>query len=74
MELSMDYYWNKLLKKFKVLRSEFPQHVDKARQKEYLQIMGSIIYGYTHCRLDLAYAVGIVGEPEWGGRSSAGAV
>jgi transposase InsO family protein len=74
MELSMDYYWNKLLKKFhvdehdtqdtplksKILRSECPQHVDKARQKEYLQIMGSIIYGYTHCRLDLAYAVGML--------------
>jgi hypothetical protein len=74
MELSMDYYWNKLLKKFnvnendtqdvplksKVLRSECPAQVDKARQKEYLQIMGSIIYGYTHCRLDLAYAVGML--------------
>jgi hypothetical protein len=74
MELSMDYYWDKLLKKFnvgehdtqdtplktKVLRSECPAHVDKSRQKEYLQIMGSIIYGYTHCRLDLAYAVGML--------------
>jgi hypothetical protein len=74
MELSMDYYWDKLLTKFnvdkhdtqdtplknKVLRSECPTQVDKVRQKEYLQIMGSIIYGYTHCRLDLAYAVGML--------------
>ncbi len=34
--------------KTKVLRSECPSHVDKTRQKEYLQIMGWIIYGYTH--------------------------
>jgi hypothetical protein len=74
MEISMDYYWNKLLMKFnvgehdiqdtplksKVLRSECPQHVDKARQKECLQIMGLIIYGYTHCRLNMAYAVGML--------------
>jgi transposase InsO family protein len=74
MELSMDYYWDKLLKKFnvgehdlqdtplktKIIRSDCPEQVDKSRQKEYLQIMGSIIYGYTHCRLDLAYAVGML--------------
>jgi hypothetical protein len=71
IELSMDYYWEKLLKKFnisesetqdtpiksKILRSECSEKQDKARQTEYLQIIGSIIYGYTHCRLDLAYAV-----------------
>ncbi len=71
MELSMDYYWEKLLKKFnitehdlqdtplkaKILRSECAATPDKARQTEYLQIIGSIIYGYTHCRLDLAHAV-----------------
>jgi hypothetical protein len=71
MELSMDYYWEKLLKKFnitendlqdtplkaKILRSECTLTPDKARQTEYLQIIGSIIYGYTHCRLDLAHAV-----------------
>ena len=71
LELSMDYYWDKLLTKFdisdsdlqdtplkaKILRSECPATPDKARQREYLQIIGSIIYGYTHCRLDLAHAV-----------------
>jgi hypothetical protein len=71
VELSMDYYWDKLLQKFdicetdvqdtpiktKVVRSDCPNHPDKARQIEFLQIIGSIIYGYTHCRLDLAYAV-----------------
>jgi hypothetical protein len=72
--LSMDYYWDKLMKKFnvglndledspirsKVRRSECPATVDPARKKEFLQIIGSILYGYTHCRLDLAYAVGMM--------------
>jgi hypothetical protein len=72
--LSMDYYWKKLLAKFnigpdatedspirtKVRRSECPPIPDKARKKEFLQIIGSILYGYTHCRLDLAYAVGMM--------------
>ena len=72
--LSMDYYWDKLMKKFnvgpndledspirsKVRRSECPDVVDPARKTEFLQIIGSILYGYTHCRLDLAYAVGMM--------------
>jgi hypothetical protein len=69
--LSMDYYWKKLMAKFdigpdatedspirtKVRRSECPPVPDKARKTEFLQIIGSILYGYTHCCLDLAYAV-----------------
>jgi hypothetical protein len=67
--LSMDYYWKKLMAKFdigptdspirtKVRRSgsECPLVPDKARKTEFLQIVGSILYGYTHCRLDLAYS------------------
>ena len=70
----MDYYWGKLLKNFhigpndfedspirsKVRRSDCPAVVDPARKTEFLQIIGSILYGYTHCRLDLAYAVGMM--------------
>ena len=72
--LSMDYYWKKLMTKFdigpddtedspiraKVKRSECPPVPDKAKKTEFLQIIGSILYGYTHCRLDLAYAVGMM--------------
>ncbi len=74
ISLSMDYYWNKLMKKFniseketestpinaKVKRSDCPPVPDKERQHEYLQIIGSIIYGFTHCRLDLAFPVGML--------------
>jgi hypothetical protein len=74
ISLSMDYYWNKLMKKFniseketestpinaKVKRSDCPSVPDKERQHEYLQIIGSIIYGFTHCRLDLAFPVGML--------------
>jgi hypothetical protein len=72
--LSMDYYWKKLMTKFdigpddtedspiraKIKRSECPPVPDKARKTEFLQIIGSILYGFTHCRLDLAYAVGMM--------------
>ena len=74
ISLSMDYYWTKLMKKFnisekeieptpinaKVKRSDCPPVPDKERQHEYLQIIGSIIYGFTHCRLDLAFPVGML--------------
>jgi hypothetical protein len=30
------------------------------RKLTYLQIIGSIIFGYTHCRLELAFAVGML--------------
>jgi hypothetical protein len=74
VSLSMNYYWEKLMKKFhvadkevenvpltsKIKRSDCPPEPDKARQHEYLQIIGSIIYGFTHCRLDLAFPVGML--------------
>ncbi len=44
----------------KVRRVECPTEPDKERKSEFLQIIGSILYGYTHCRLDLAYAVGMM--------------
>jgi hypothetical protein len=72
--LSMEYYWNKLMKKFKVnaneiedspvktkvKRSECPTTPDETLKTNYLQIIGSIIYGFTHCRLDLAFPVNVM--------------
>jgi hypothetical protein len=72
--LSMEYYWDKLMKKFnvnaneiensplktKILRSECPAEPDEKLKHSYLQIIGSIIYGYTHCRLDLAFPVNML--------------
>jgi transposase InsO family protein len=71
--LSMQYYWEKIMKRFgisktskddkpiktKIKRTDCPAKVNEERKKSYLQIIGSIIFGYTHCRLDLAYAVGM---------------
>ncbi len=71
--LSMQYYWEKIMKRFgilktskddkpiktKIKRTDCPAKVNEERKKSYLQIIGSIIFGYTHCRLDRAYAVGI---------------
>jgi hypothetical protein len=71
--LSMDYYWNKLMTKLnvnedevensplktKIKRSERPAEPDEQLKTSYLQISGSIIYGYTHCRLDLAFPVSL---------------
>ncbi len=68
--LSMKYYWNKVMKRFgilddekqekpiktKVNRNDCPAKVDEKRKKTYLQMIGSIIFGFTHCRLDLALA------------------
>ena len=65
ISLCMEYYWNKLMKKFevnedeiesspiktKIKRSECPKEPDETLKNKYLQIIGSIIYGYTHCRL-----------------------
>jgi hypothetical protein len=70
----MEYYWNKLMEKFKVpenetedaplktkvKRSECPKVPDEKLKNNYLQIIGSIIYGFTHCRLDLAFPVNIM--------------
>jgi hypothetical protein len=72
--LSMEYYWNKLMQKFKVQpeeiensplktkikRSDCPEAPDEKLKTSYLQIIGSIIYGFTHCRLDLAFPVNML--------------
>jgi hypothetical protein len=74
ISLSMEYYWNKLMTKFnvkdddiensplktKISRSECPDEPDEKMKNSYLQIIGSIIYGYTHCRLDLAFPVNML--------------
>jgi hypothetical protein len=72
--LCMEYYWKKLMKKFdvktdeienaplktKTKRSECPDEPNEQLKNNYLQIIGSIIYGYTHCRLDLAFPVNML--------------
>jgi hypothetical protein len=74
ISLCMEYYWDKLMKKLevnpdevessplktKIKRSDCPEEPDPQLKTRYLQIIGSIIYGYTHCRLDLAYPVNML--------------
>ena len=74
IKLSMEYYWQKIMQRFgianeakedkpikaKVNKTECPEKIDETRKKTYLQIIGSIIFGYTHCRLDLAFPVGML--------------
>jgi hypothetical protein len=74
IKLSMNYYWKKLMKRFciadndkeerliktKIDREDCPKQTNEERKKTYLQIIGSIIFGYTHCRLDLAFPVGML--------------
>jgi hypothetical protein len=74
VSLSMEYYWDKLMRKFhvqedeiensplktKIKRSECPAEPDEKMKNSYLQTIGSIIYGYTHCRLDLAFPVNML--------------
>ncbi len=74
ISLCMAYYWKKLMTKFevkedeienapiktKIKRSECPQEPDECLKNKYLQIIGSIIYGFTHCRLDLAFPVNVL--------------
>ena len=74
VSLSMEYYWDKLMRKFnvksdevenaplktKIKRSDCPKEADAELKNSYLQIIGSIIYGYTHCRLDLAFPVNML--------------
>jgi hypothetical protein len=74
IRLSMTYYWRKLMKRFgiaedekedrpikvKINRDDCPKQVNEERKKTYLQIIGSIIFGFTHCRLDLALPVGML--------------
>jgi hypothetical protein len=71
IKLSMEYYWQKIMQRFgianeakedkpikaKVNKTECPEKIDETRKKTYLQIIGFIIFGYTHCRLDLAFPV-----------------
>jgi hypothetical protein len=46
--------------KTKIKRSECPVEPDEQLKTSYLQIIGSIIYGYTHCRLDIAFPVNML--------------
>ena len=70
--LSMRYYWSKLFQKYdiaanetekapitkKVNRSDCPNEPIKPLKSIYLSTVGSILFGFTHCRLDIAYAIG----------------
>jgi hypothetical protein len=72
--LSMEYYWKRIMKKIgilekdkeekpietKVNRLDCPKQANTERKKTYLELIGSIIFGYTHCRLDLALPVGML--------------
>ena len=74
ISLSMNYYWRKVMKKFgiaeyekeerplksKINKSDCPKTPDEKTKRTYLQIIGSIIFGFTHCRLDLAFPVGML--------------
>ena len=74
ISLSIEYYWDKLMRKFeikqdeiedspiktKIKRSDCPLKPDEKLKNSYLQIIGSIIYGFTHCRLDLAFPVNML--------------
>jgi hypothetical protein len=71
--LSMQYYWKKVMKRFgisaqekadrpittKINKIDCPSTPNTQRKMTYLQIIGSIIFGFTHCRLDLAFPVGM---------------
>jgi transposase InsO family protein len=72
--LSMRYYWKKVMQRFgtqpndkgdrplksKISKDDCPKSPDESRKMTYLQIIGSIIFGFTHCRLDLAFPVGML--------------
>ena len=74
ISLTMNYYWRKVLKRFgiqneekeerplkaKVSKDDCPNTPNEERKQTYLQVIGSIIFGFTHCRLDLAFAVGML--------------
>ena len=74
ISLGMNYYWKKVMKKFgikseettdkplkaKVNRSDCPKVPNAKTKQTYLQVIGSIIFGFTHCRLDLAFPVGVL--------------
>ncbi len=46
--------------KTKIKRSECPEKPNEQLKTNYVQIISSIIYGYTHCRLDLAFPVNML--------------
>jgi hypothetical protein len=74
ISLSMKYYWRKIMQRFgisandtedrplktKIDKKDCPETTDEKRKLTYLQIIGSIIFGFTHCRLDLAFPVGML--------------
>jgi hypothetical protein len=74
ISLTMNYYWKRLMQRFgiqdhekeqrplktKVSKDDCPTTPNEARKLTYLQIIGSIIFGFTHCRLDLAFPVGML--------------
>ncbi len=43
--------------KTKINKNDCPETTNETRKQTYLQIIGSIIFGFTHCRLDLAFPV-----------------
>jgi transposase InsO family protein len=73
INLSMEYYWRKVMKRFqitaqdkndspiktKICRNDCPVTTNEKTKQTYLQMIGSIIFGYTHCRLDLAFPIGM---------------
>jgi hypothetical protein len=72
--LSMNYYWTKVMERFKISKdqkadkplktkinkTDCPETTNEERKNTYLQIIGSIIFGFTHCRLDLAFPIGML--------------
>ena len=74
ISLTMNYYWKRIMQRFgihdhekeqrplktKVSKDDCPSTPNEARKLTYLQMIGSIIFGFTHCRLDLAFPVGML--------------
>ena len=71
VQLRMTHYWKKLMTKFginesksrsaiskKISKSDCPEHVNPETKRSFLEVIGSILFGFTHCRHDLAYAIG----------------
>jgi hypothetical protein len=74
--LSMQYYWKKVMKRFGIapqdkedrpLKKKINKNKDDCsktpnenRKMTYLQIICSVIFGFTHCRLELAFPVGML--------------
>ena len=70
IEMSMAYYWKKLMEKFevhgnekspiqrKISKADCPDVCDSSIKSRFLAIIGSILFGFTHARLDIAHAIG----------------